>query len=281
VFNLSIRGHAMCHEFMRSFGVPLLVLGGGGYRIKNVARCWAYETAVLLGGCLHVQDCLPVVRCAAACVRPQCCWVHAGGKGLLRLTQGLPNPCIKGTIDDTACAASPSAGVADRMQNDLPVNSYQDNYEPDFCLHPPVPNDVINANDQAELDKIRNTVGGGAVPGWPGLGFVPVCPSVSQCVPVCPSVSQCVPVCPAVCYRLHVSAAADTLASKALAHACMSVCDTPCTWPSCRAAASCTAVHATGVYGTASHTPCPAVPADPEEPGQGQASGCGLPRAGP
>jgi acetoin utilization deacetylase AcuC-like enzyme len=34
---------------MMSFGVPLLVLGGGGYKIKNVARCWAYETAVLLG----------------------------------------------------------------------------------------------------------------------------------------------------------------------------------------------------------------------------------------
>lgn len=26
----------------------MLVLGGGGYTIRNVARCWAYETAVLL-----------------------------------------------------------------------------------------------------------------------------------------------------------------------------------------------------------------------------------------
>lgn len=25
-----------------------MVLGGGGYTIKNVARCWAYETAVCL-----------------------------------------------------------------------------------------------------------------------------------------------------------------------------------------------------------------------------------------
>lgn len=31
------------------FGKPLLVLGGGGYKIVNVARCWTYETAVLLG----------------------------------------------------------------------------------------------------------------------------------------------------------------------------------------------------------------------------------------
>lgn len=33
---------------MRGFGVPLLVLGGGGYTVRNVARCWAYETGLLL-----------------------------------------------------------------------------------------------------------------------------------------------------------------------------------------------------------------------------------------
>lgn len=49
-FNLSMRCHGRCHAFMKAFGLPLLVLGGGGYKIKNVARCWAYETGVLLGG---------------------------------------------------------------------------------------------------------------------------------------------------------------------------------------------------------------------------------------
>jgi hypothetical protein len=33
----------------REKGVPLLLLGGGGYTISNVARCWTYETAVALG----------------------------------------------------------------------------------------------------------------------------------------------------------------------------------------------------------------------------------------
>ncbi|KAJ1724700.1 Histone deacetylase 1 [Coemansia erecta] len=47
-FNLSMKGHAACVEFMKSFGVPLFCLGGGGYTIRNVARTWAYETAVLL-----------------------------------------------------------------------------------------------------------------------------------------------------------------------------------------------------------------------------------------
>jgi len=28
--------------------LPLLILGGGGYTIRNVARCWTYETGLLL-----------------------------------------------------------------------------------------------------------------------------------------------------------------------------------------------------------------------------------------
>ncbi|KAJ2403322.1 hypothetical protein GGI23_000027 [Coemansia sp. RSA 2559] len=48
-FNLTMQGHAACVDFMKSFNVPLFCLGGGGYTIRNVARTWAYETAVLLG----------------------------------------------------------------------------------------------------------------------------------------------------------------------------------------------------------------------------------------
>jgi len=42
-FNLSVKGHAECVRYMRSFNVPLLLVGGGGYTIRNVARCWCYE----------------------------------------------------------------------------------------------------------------------------------------------------------------------------------------------------------------------------------------------
>jgi len=48
-FNLSLKGHGKCVSFLKSFGVPLLLLGGGGYNIRNVARCWCYETSVALG----------------------------------------------------------------------------------------------------------------------------------------------------------------------------------------------------------------------------------------
>uniref|UniRef100_S4RXT2 Histone deacetylase 1 n=1 Tax=Petromyzon marinus TaxID=7757 RepID=S4RXT2_PETMA len=47
-FNLTIKGHAKCVNFMKSFNLPLLMLGGGGYTIRNVARCWTFETAVAL-----------------------------------------------------------------------------------------------------------------------------------------------------------------------------------------------------------------------------------------
>ncbi|URD88387.1 histone deacetylase [Musa troglodytarum] len=48
-FNLSVKGHADCLRYLRSFNVPMLVLGGGGYTMRNVARCWCYETAVAIG----------------------------------------------------------------------------------------------------------------------------------------------------------------------------------------------------------------------------------------
>jgi len=33
-------------KYVKSFGIPLLLCGGGGYTLRNVPRCWAYETAI-------------------------------------------------------------------------------------------------------------------------------------------------------------------------------------------------------------------------------------------
>jgi len=49
LFNLSIRGHGEAVKFTKSFGIPMVLLGGGGYTLRNVARCWTYETSVALG----------------------------------------------------------------------------------------------------------------------------------------------------------------------------------------------------------------------------------------
>jgi histone deacetylase 1/2 len=47
VFNITTRGHGEAVRFTKQFGLPTLVVGGGGYNIRNVSRCWAYETCVL------------------------------------------------------------------------------------------------------------------------------------------------------------------------------------------------------------------------------------------
>ncbi|CAF2511644.1 unnamed protein product [Rotaria sp. Silwood2] len=41
-FNLTLK------EFIKGFNLPLLLVGGGGYTIRNVARAWTYETSIAL-----------------------------------------------------------------------------------------------------------------------------------------------------------------------------------------------------------------------------------------
>lgn len=56
-FNLTMNGHANCVRFMKSFNVPLIIVGGGGYTIRNVAKTWTYETGQLVGQ--HLDENLP------------------------------------------------------------------------------------------------------------------------------------------------------------------------------------------------------------------------------
>lgn len=59
-FNLSIKAHGECVRFIKSFHLPLLCVGGGGYRQSSVSRCWTYETSVLAG--VEVSSQLPSTR---------------------------------------------------------------------------------------------------------------------------------------------------------------------------------------------------------------------------
>lgn len=56
-FNLTIKGHGKCIEHMRSFDIPMMLLGGGGYTVRNVSRCCTYETALALN--VEITDELP------------------------------------------------------------------------------------------------------------------------------------------------------------------------------------------------------------------------------
>jgi histone deacetylase 1/2 len=56
-FNLSVKGHGNCVKYVRNLNLPLVILGGGGYTLRNVPRCWAYETGIALG--VELDDDLP------------------------------------------------------------------------------------------------------------------------------------------------------------------------------------------------------------------------------
>lgn len=49
----------MAVAFMKTFGIPLVLLGGGGYTPRNVARCWTYETAIALGQQDDLDETIP------------------------------------------------------------------------------------------------------------------------------------------------------------------------------------------------------------------------------
>ncbi|KAF2263043.1 histone deacetylase [Lojkania enalia] len=52
-FNLNIKAHGFCIETVKGYQRPILVIGGGGYTPRNVARTWCHETSVCVGATLH------------------------------------------------------------------------------------------------------------------------------------------------------------------------------------------------------------------------------------
>lgn len=58
-FNMTHLGHSHCVQFIRSKNIPLILVGGGGYTVKNASRAWAYETACALGMEKDIDPALP------------------------------------------------------------------------------------------------------------------------------------------------------------------------------------------------------------------------------
>jgi histone deacetylase HOS2 len=58
-FNLNIRAHGECVAYTKTFRLPTLVLGGGGYTPRNVSRLWAYETAICIDAASDLDPRLP------------------------------------------------------------------------------------------------------------------------------------------------------------------------------------------------------------------------------
>lgn len=69
-------GHANCVSFVKKFNLPTLVLGGGGYTMRNVSRAWAYETGVVVGQDIGPGKGEAVVSCSLyTCLTDTCVWM--------------------------------------------------------------------------------------------------------------------------------------------------------------------------------------------------------------
>lgn len=47
-FNLTSNGHGTCIKKVLGYNIPVVLLGGGGYHVVNVAKCWTSHTALVL-----------------------------------------------------------------------------------------------------------------------------------------------------------------------------------------------------------------------------------------
>lgn len=58
-FNLNVGAHGACVAYVKTFNLPLLVVGGGGYTPRNVSRAWAHETSILLDAAHCIDPKIP------------------------------------------------------------------------------------------------------------------------------------------------------------------------------------------------------------------------------
>lgn len=58
-FNVQVQGHGACVAYCKSLKIPLLLVGGGGYTPRNVARAWAHETSIAIGCDANINPIIP------------------------------------------------------------------------------------------------------------------------------------------------------------------------------------------------------------------------------
>ena len=119
-----MKGHANCVEFVKKFNYPTLVLGGGGYTMRNVARAWAYETGVVVG-----EDIGPGMNLEFAPFIVVCLWSLMMYYRLLIITKSI-------------------------MITEMPYNDYYEYFGPDYKLDVR-PSNMENMNTLDYLEKIK------------------------------------------------------------------------------------------------------------------------------
>jgi histone deacetylase HOS2 len=88
-FNINIKQHGECVSFVKKYRLPLLLLGGGGYTARNVARAWCHETALATGN--ELPDAIPL----DIVPRPEAFQnrIHGDGKLFPPFPRTHPNDC--------------------------------------------------------------------------------------------------------------------------------------------------------------------------------------------
>ena len=140
---------------MRRYSVPLLLLGGGGYTIRNVARCWTYETAVAL-------------NCEIANGENENVHVHL----YIANPPPPPPPTSYPSPSQTHTHSIISLLTPHTHTSELPYNDYFEYFGPDFKLHIS-PTNMTNQNTLDYLNKIKARL-------FENLRLIPHAPSVQM-----------------------------------------------------------------------------------------------------
>jgi histone deacetylase HOS2 len=96
-FNINIKQHGECVNFVKKTGLPLLILGGGGYTARNVARAWCHETALATDNGSALPDRIPLDLVP----RPEAFTGRPHGDGLLfpRFQKDHRNECVDSELE--------------------------------------------------------------------------------------------------------------------------------------------------------------------------------------
>ncbi|KAK3676785.1 histone deacetylase [Recurvomyces mirabilis] len=96
-FNINIKQHGECVNFVKKTGLPLLILGGGGYTARNVARAWCHETALATNNGAHLSDKIPLDLVP----RPEAFMGRAHGDGQLfpKFQKDHRNECVESDLE--------------------------------------------------------------------------------------------------------------------------------------------------------------------------------------
>ena len=141
-------GHAECVDYMRRFNLPIVLVGGGGYTIRNVARCWTYETSTALN----------------------CVIANGMGKEGRREGRGGREKGVQSEHNKFLFALFSLSLSFSLLE--LPYNDYFEYFGPDFKLHIS-PTNMTNQNSPEYLEKIKVKL-------FENLRLIPAAPSVQM-----------------------------------------------------------------------------------------------------